>query len=113
MQAKPRPREPETLGDLIGIRPAAALAMPERCHVVMPAVHGLEQVDHTRRAIGEFISQPLAEHVFDFKRHAQKHIAGVARTRVTRGLQDRLDLVIGQPGHDRRDHDGDGNAGLA
>ena len=57
--------------------------------------------------------QPLVEQPRDLERQPQQNVGGVAGARGARGAKDRFNLVIGEPGNDRSDEDGDRDAAAA
>ena len=49
-----------------------------------------------RRAIGEMLSEPLAEQVFHFPRKSQQGVAGERRAGLAAGLEHDFDFVFGE-----------------
>src|SRR3546814_4077005 len=71
--------------------------------VVAAAANVLDHVHHLVGAVGIVSGKPGAEERRDFERQAHQYVGGADRTGLGGGRHDRLDLVIGDRGDDRRD----------
>ena len=102
----------EAAGYQFGQRSLAAATCTPAGVVILAAAHLLHEGQDASGRIGAMGRQPFAEQVPDFQRQSQEHIGGIGCTSLGCGLEEGLDLAVGQAGNDRRHHDGCGNAGL-
>ena len=79
--------------------------------VILATMHLAHPAHDAGGAVGEFAGQPVAKERRDLERQAQRDVAGMVGAGGGGGFHDRLYLVIGQGGDDRRDADGRRYAG--
>ena len=96
----------------VGMHTLAPHPLTEASIVELAAVKLPHPVQHLAGAVGDMGTKPLLEQRSNFQRQAQGNHAGSDSTRVGGGAQDRLDLVIGQTGNHRADHDADLDTGI-
>jgi hypothetical protein len=71
----------------------------------LAAAQRLDDVHHLAGAVGIMLVEPGAEQRRDFVRQAHRDVEDAARARLRRGFDDRLQLVVGDARHHRRDGD--------
>ncbi len=92
-----------------------ALALEARAEagvVQTAAAHRPDSRQHVRRAQRNVVVQPLLEQIFDFERQAQQDVTGGGCAGGCGGLQNFLQLVIGERGDHRRREYADRHARL-
>jgi len=79
---------------VLGIGAGAALPDAPLGRVVLTPVHGTQQADHARGALGKLRRQPLPEQLLELQGQPQQDVSGFASASVPRRAENAFDLAV-------------------